>query len=224
MKLLVVEDYVPLRRSVVQGLSEAGHVVDSTGDGEEAQWYLAEFEYDLMVLDLMLPGLDGFALLKWLRRENKPTRVLILSARDTVGDRINGLDLGADDYLVKPFAFGELLSRINALGRRSTGPRGPILSAGSLMIDTKARQVSRDGEVVELTPREFSLLEFLVRNQGRVMSRVQIWNYLYDMNAEINSNVIDVFVRTLRRKLEADGSPRLIKTRRGFGYLFEATP
>ena len=224
MKILVVEDYAPLRRSVVRGLKEAGHGVDATGDGEEAQWHLAELEYDLVILDLLLPGLDGLTLLKWLRRERRPTRVLILSAKDTVEDRINGLDLGADDYLVKPFAFGELLSRVNALSRRSGGPPGPLLSVGGLEIDTTARQVCRGGEVVELTPKEFSLLELLVRNQGRVLSREQIWNHLYDMNAEINSNVIDVFVRTLRGKLEADGSPRLIKTRRGFGYVFEAIP
>jgi len=222
MKILVVEDYAPLRRSVVRGLKETGHVVDASGDGEEAKWYLAEFEYELVVLDIMLPGLDGLSLLKWLRTARRPTRVLILSAKDSVDDRVRGLDIGADDYLVKPFAFSELLARVGALARRSSVPLGPITWVGNLEIDTAARSVQRDGESVELTPKEYALLELLAKNQGRVLSRKQIWNHLYDFNAEINSNVIDVFVRTLRQKLEADGSARLIQTRRGFGYLIEA--
>jgi DNA-binding response OmpR family regulator len=222
MKILVVEDYVPVRRSVVRGLKEAGHVVDATGDGEEAKWYLAEFEYELLVLDLMLPGLDGLSLLKWLRTSHRPTRVLILSAKDTVEDRVRGLEIGADDYLVKPFAFTELLARVGALARRSSGPPGPIVWIDDLEIDTSARSVRRGECIIDLTPKEYSLLDLLVKNRGRVLSRDQIWNHLYDFNAEINSNVIDVFVRTLRQKLEADGSARLIQTRRGFGYFIEA--
>ncbi len=224
MKILVVEDYAPLLRSIVRGLKEANHIVDATGDGEEAQWYLAEFEYDLLVLDLMLPRLDGLSLLKWLRRERKPTRVLILSAKDTVKDRVLGLDNGADDYLVKPFAFDELLARVGALARRAGGSSGSVIVVGGFEIDTAARCVQWKGAFLDLTPKEYSLLELLARNRGRVMSREQIWNHLYDFNAEINSNVIDVFVRTLRQKLEASGSPRLIQTRRGFGYLIEAKP
>ena len=221
MKILVIEDYTPLRRSLTKGLREAGHGVEATGDGDEGRWFLTEFEFDVLILDLMLPGTDGLALLSWLRAVHNPTRVLVLTARDTVEDRVRGLDAGADDYLVKPFAFAELLARVNALARRPQGAPGPVIHVGNLEIDTGARNVRRDGEVVDLTPKEFALLELLAAHRGQALSRDRIWSQLYDFNAENNSNVIDVFVRTLRRKLEADGSPRLIQTRRGFGYIVE---
>ncbi len=221
MRILIIEDYPPLRNSLAKGLREIGHAVDATGDGEEGKWFLEEFDFDILVLDLMLPGMDGLSILKWLRRAKRPTRVLILTAKDTVEDKVRGLDLGADDYLVKPFAFAELLARINVLARRQNALDEPTLQLGELNIDTSNRLARWAGNPLALTPKEYYLLELLVRRRGRILSRDQIWNSLYDANAESNSNVIDVFIRSLRRKLEMAGAPPLIKTRRGFGYTIE---
>lgn len=221
MRILIIEDYAPLRRSLAKGLKEAGYAVDVTGDGDEGRWFLEEFEFDILVLDLMLPGMDGLSILQWLRKAKRPTRVLILTAKDTVDDKVTGLDLGADDYLVKPFAFKELLARIGALARRFNGLDDPVIHLDPLEINTRDRTVTISGITLELTPKEYALLQLLALRQGRVQSREQIWNQLYDSNAENNSNVIDVFVRSLRKKLANAGSPLLIKTRRGYGYLIE---
>lgn len=221
MRVLVVEDYSPLRNSLVKGLRESGYRVDSTGDGEEGLWYSESNVYDAIVLDLMLPGLDGLSLLSSLREKGIGTPVLILTARDGVEDRVAGLDRGADDYLVKPFAFAELLARLNALIRRAHGGGVPVLVVADLSIDTRARSATKAGETLVLTAGEYMLLEFLVFRRGQIVTRREIEEHVYDFNASHMSNVIDVRIRSLRRKLERDGQPRLIHTRRGLGYILE---
>ena len=219
MRLLLVEDYPPLRRSIAKGLREAGYAVDATGDGEEGLWYASSGEHDVIVLDLMLPKVDGLTILRRLREKGSPAHVLILTAKDTVDDRVRGLELGADDYLVKPFAFDELLARVRALVRRKYEAKSPVIAVGDLEMDTRARAVRRGGRAIGLTAREYALLEFLALRAGQVVTRTDIWEHVYDFAAEPNSNVIDVYVARLRKKLELDGRPPLIHTRRGIGYV-----
>jgi DNA-binding response OmpR family regulator len=221
MRVLLVEDYEPVRTSVARGLREAGFAVDATGDGEEGLWFAQTGEYDAIVLDLMLPGIDGLTILRRLRDDADAVPVLVLTAKDTVRDRVRGLDLGADDYLVKPFAFDELLARIRALMRRKYEEASPVLRVGDLEIDPGRHTVHRAGRAVDLTAREYAILEFLAHRAGRVVSRTDIWEHVYDFNAEPNSNVIDVYVARLRRRLERGGRSRLIHTRRGQGYVLE---
>lgn len=222
MKILLIEDYAPVRKSVAQGLEEAGFIVTSTGDGEEGLWHARSAEYDVIVLDLMLPKVDGLTILRQLRAKGNAAHVLILTARDTVNDRVAGLDLGADDYLVKPFAFTELIARVRALVRRKYTAKSPLLRVADLEIDTRARTVRRGGRVVDLTAREYTLLEFLALRAGQVVKRAQLLEHIYDFDTEAESNVIDVYIGFLRRKLERAGLPRLIQTRRGFGYVLGA--
>lgn len=219
MRILLVEDFAPLRKSIARGLCEAGFAVDSTGDGEEGLWYARSGDYDVIVLDLMLPKIDGLTILRTLREQENPANVLILTARDTVDDRVKGLELGADDYLAKPFAFEELLARVRALVRRKYAAKSPVIKTADLEIDTRARTARRAGQPVELTAHEYSLLEFLALEAGRTVTRTEIWEHIYDFAAEPNSNVIDVHIARLRRKLEQGGRPRLIHTRRGIGYV-----
>ena len=219
MRILVIEDYDPLRKSLAKGLQEAGFAVDATGDGEEGLWYATDEAYDVIILDLMLPKIDGLSILKKLRAKGRQNHVLILTAKDTVDDRVEGLNTGADDYLVKPFAFEELLARVNALVRRQYAVKSPEIRVGDVEIDTRTRSVRRAGEIVELTGREYSLLEFLALRCGQLVTRTEIWEHLYDFNDEPNSNVIDVHVGHLRKKLEKNGWSRLIRTRRGMGYI-----
>ncbi len=224
MRILIVEDYAPLRKSLVRGLREAGFAVDSTGDGEEGYWFADAGAYDVIILDLMLPGMDGLSILERLRAEGNSAHVLILTAKDTVTDRVAGLDRGADDYLVKPFAFEELLARINALLRRKYQAKSPRIQVGDLEIDTRARTAQRAGRAVELTAREYRLLEYLALRKNQTVTRSELWEHLYDINAEPNSNVLDVYVGLLRKKLERGDLPRLIHTRRGLGYVLTAEP
>lgn len=219
MRVLVVEDYAPLRKSLARGLREAGFAVDASGDGEEGLWYAESNEYDAIVLDLMLPKLDGLTIIRRLRKAQSPTSILILTARDAVEDRVRGLDLGADDYLVKPFAFEELLARVRALIRREYGARAPVIRVADLEMDTAARVVRRAGRQIELTGREYALLELLALRAGEVVTRTDIWEHVYDFDSSAQSNVVDVYIGYLRRKLEASGLPRLIHTRRGQGYM-----
>lgn len=218
MKVLVVEDYAPLRESLVQGLGEEGYVVESAQDGEEGLWLAQSCRADVIVLDLMLPKLDGLTVLGRLRGEDPRTPVLILTARDAVEDRVTGLDLGADDYLTKPFAFEELLARIRALGRRPSGDRRAVLSAGDVEIRPASREVRVAGRIVHLTPREYNLLELLAREAGTVLSREEIWERVYEFASDAMSNVVDVYVGYLRRKLDSPGEPSHIETVRGHGY------
>lgn len=219
MKILLVEDYGPLRQSLKQGLTEQGFVVDASGDGEEGLWFATSGTYDVIVLDLMLPGMDGLEVLARLRKAQHPAHVLILTAMDAVDDRVRGLDMGADDYLVKPFEFHELLARIRALIRRKYDQKSPLITVGDLEIDTVARKVRRLGDVVRLSHREYVILEILARRAGRVVTRREIWDMAYDFADDAGSNVIDVTVGRLRRKLESGGGSRHIHTRRGFGYV-----
>ena len=219
MRILLVEDYLPLQKSLAKGLREADFAVDVTGDGQEGLWYAMSNDYDVIILDIMLPKLDGLGILKQLRAKNKNTHVLILTAKETVEDRIKGLDTGADDYLVKPFAFAELLARIQALMRRKYEHKSPEIKIGDLRIDTVAKRVWRDSEEIILTSREYMLLEYLARREGEVVSRMDIWDHIYEFKSEASSNVVDVYVGYLRKKIEKKGKPAILQTVRGQGYI-----
>jgi DNA-binding response OmpR family regulator len=219
VRVLLIEDYDPLRASVAKALREAGYAVDATADGEEGLWYGRSNPYDLIILDLMLPGLNGFEILETLRDEKCLSPVLILTARDGVDDRVRGLDGGADDYLVKPFALDELMARVRALVRRGYEANQSSLVVGQMKIDLAGRQVWCGDDLVDLTPREFALLEYLAMRPGQVVSRTEIWEHVYDFHAEAQSNVVDVYVGYLRKKLDAAGLPPIIHTRRGHGYV-----
>jgi DNA-binding response OmpR family regulator len=218
MRVLLVEDYLPIQKAVARGLREAGFAVDVTGDGEEGLWYATSNAYDVVILDLMLPKVDGLTILRRLRAEGRSAHVLILTAKDTVPDRVQGLDLGADDYVVKPFAFEELLSRVRALARRSYQAKNPCLTVNDLRIETTTQRVWRGRQEVHLTPREYALLEYLAMRSGEVVRRRDIWEHIYEFKSEADSNVVDVYVGYLRKKIERQGKPRLIHTIRGRGY------
>ena len=222
MRILLVEDSKTLRGSVAKALRASGYAVDETGDGKDALHFAESIRYDGLVLDIMLPGLDGLSLLARIRRAGNATPVLLLTARDTVDDRVRGLQTGADDYLTKPFALEELLARVQALCRRGYPQRVPVIQVADLQVDTAARTVSRAGCAVDLTAREFALLEFLVRSRGQVVSRTEIEEHLYDDQASLMSNTVDSAVCALRRKLQVTPDARpLIHTRRGQGYIIE---
>jgi DNA-binding response OmpR family regulator len=226
MRILLIEDSQRLQRALSTGLRKLGYAVDVTGDGNEGFWYATRNAYDAIILDLMLPNLDGLSLLRKLRQcegDCGRAHVLVLTAKDTVNDRVAGLRAGADDYLVKPFAFEELLARLEALTRRHHGVKNPTLRVGDLVIDSASRTVTRAGQPIELSAREYSLLEFLIMRQGHVVSRSEIEAHLYDEHAEIMSNVIDAAIYSLRKKIDLPGRPMLIQTRRGMGYLLSDT-
>ncbi|MCA9415324.1 MAG: response regulator transcription factor [Candidatus Omnitrophica bacterium] len=221
MKVLVVEDSRRLRTYIKAGLEDVGYAVDSAGDGEEGLWLAQSNEYDAIVLDLMLPKMDGIQILQQLRKDGIGTHVLILTAKDTVEDRVVGLEQGADDYLIKPFALEELLARVQALVQRGYGVKSSQIVIGSLFVDTTKRVVKRGGDVIDLTPREFALLEYLCMKQGQVVNRTEIEHHIYDDLVEPMSNVVDTSVYRLRKKIDRPGDPSLIKTRRGQGYVLE---
>lgn len=218
MKLLLIEDYFPLRKSMLKGLRAADYAVDVAADGEQGLRYAMGNQYDVILLDLMLPKLDGLSLLRRLRGEGRSDHVLILTAKDAVSDRVRGLEAGADDYLVKPFAFEELLARVSALVRRKYDQKAPVVHVGHVRLNTASQRVWRDGEEIELTAREYNLLEYLVRRAGETVSRTDIWDHLYDLLDTTTSNVVDVYVGYLRRKIDLPGRPSLIRTVRGRGY------
>jgi DNA-binding response OmpR family regulator len=218
VRVLVVEDNVPIQKAVAKGLREAGFAVDTSGDGEEGLWYATSNDYDVVVLDLMLPRVDGLTILTRLRAAGRLTHVLILTARDTVQDRVLGLDLGADDYLVKPFAFEELLARVRALARRAYSAKNPLVSVDDLRLETSTRRVWRGEDEIVLTAREYALLEYLAMRAGEAVSRSEIWEHVYEFNSEADSNVVDVYIGYLRKKVERTGRPPLIHTIRGVGY------
>jgi DNA-binding response OmpR family regulator len=222
--LLFVEDSPRLQRSVGKGLQKAGYAVDMTGDGLEGLWYAESNEYDAIILDLMLPSLDGLSLLRRLRAKGKDTHVLILTAKDIVEDRVRGLVAGADDYLIKPFAFEELLARIQALCRRRYSQKSSCIQVAELEINTASKTVTRGGDLIVLTPREYRLLEYLVLRRGEVVSRQEIEEHIYNDVVESFSNVVDSAVCTLRRKITPSGALPLIHTRRGMGYVLESLP
>jgi two-component system, OmpR family, response regulator len=217
MRVLAVEDEADLLSSLMQALREDGYAVDGAPDGEEGLYKAESYDYDAIVLDIMLPGMDGWELLRRLRKTKK-TPVLMLTARDAVRDRVRGLDTGADDYLVKPFELAELLARLRALIRRSASQAQPRLKIGDVVIDTAARTVTRRGETIALTAREYSLLEFLALHRGKLVTRTMLYDHLFDENDSTLSNLLDVHVFNLRKKLGHD----FITTRRGHGYSIES--
>ncbi len=217
MRVLIVEDEPKLARAVGRGLRRHGYAVDLARTGPEGLFHARVYDYDALVLDVMLPGADGFEICRTLRDEGRWAPVLMLTARDSIDDRIQGLDTGADDYLVKPFAFGELVARLRALIRRGGPERPAVLAVGDLLVDPARHAVRRAGRSVELTAREFALLEFLARDPGRVIGRTELIEHIWDRNFEGSSNVVDVYIGYLRRKL-GDG---LIRTVRGAGYTLE---
>jgi DNA-binding response OmpR family regulator len=219
MRVLLIEDYKPLVRALKQGLEEEGFAVDVAYDGEEGDFKARTAEYDVIILDLMLPKEDGLSLLPRWRRGGLTTHVLVLTARGSIEDKVRGLDLGADDYLTKPFELGELLARLRALIRRGHQVKDPVLRIHDLEIDTAARKAKRAGQPIHLTPREYALLEFLAYHRGKVATRSMIWEHLYDERDENTSNVVDVYIRYLRNKIDKGFDPPLILTRWGEGYL-----
>jgi len=221
MKILIVEDEIKTGDYLKQGLSEAGFVVDLVRDGTDGLHQALVEDYDLVVLDVMLPGLDGWEVLQGIRRAGKDLPVLFLTARDHVDERVRGLELGADDYLVKPFAFSELLARIRTLLRRGRTAGETALRAADLELDLLRRRASRAKQRIDLTAKEFALLELLIRRQGEVLPRSLIASQVWDMNFDSDTNVIDVAVRRLRAKMDDDFEPKLIRTVRGMGYVLE---
>jgi two-component system OmpR family response regulator len=216
MRLLIVEDEEDLRRGLEQALREEGYAVDGSSEGTDALYKAETWDYDAIVLDVMLPGLDGWEILQRLRRKKK-TPVLLLTARDAVRDRVRGLDLGADDYLVKPFDLDELLARVRSLIRRAAAAPNPMLNLGSISLNTVARTVSLDGSEIPLTAREYALIEYLAIRHGKVVSRTELYDHLFAEEDESYSNLLDVHVCNLRKKLGKD----LIQTRRGHGYVID---
>ena len=219
MRVLLIEDHKPMIRALKRGLEEEGFAVDTAEDGDEGDYKARTANYDVIILDLMLPKKDGLSLLKDWRRSGMNTHVLCLTARDTLEDKVNGLDLGADDYLTKPFQLEELMARMRALIRRGHQVKDPILRVYDLEIDTAARTVKRGGQSIHLTPREYALLQFLAFHRGKVVSRSMIWEHLYDEHDENTSNVVDVYIRYLRTKIDKGFEPPLILTRWGEGYM-----
>lgn len=221
MKILIIEDEVKTGDYLKQGLSEAGFVVDLVRDGLDGQHLALTDDYDLIVLDVMLPRRDGWQVLKDIREAGKQMPVLFLTAKDQIEDRVKGLDLGADDYLVKPFAFSELLARVRTLLRRGKTKDSEHLQAADLELDLIRRRVIRAGKRIDLTAKEFALLELLLRRQGEVLPRSLIASQVWDMNFDSDTNVIEVAMRRLRAKVDDDFEPKLIRTMRGMGYVLE---
>jgi DNA-binding response OmpR family regulator len=222
MRILLVEDDPGVRRFVVKGLREQAYAVDTAATGEEALYQADINEYDLIILDVMIPAPDGFEVCRRLRKAGRRMPILMLTARDAVEDRVSGLDRGADDYLTKPFEFRELLARLRALLRRSTALHPPRLSVGDLVLDTAAQSATRGGHAISLTHKEYALLEYLVRNAGRVVSRADIAEHVWDESFDPFSNLIEVYINRLRRKIDPDGTASVLQTRRGAGYLLTA--
>jgi DNA-binding response OmpR family regulator len=221
MKLLVVEDEWRLAQVLADGLREAGYVVDVALDGKEGEQLALTGGYDVVLLDLMLPRRDGLEVCRELRRRRVDSAVLMLTARDTLEDKVEGLDVGADDYLTKPFQFPELLARVRSLLRRGSRQRSHLLSLADLEIDTRTHEVRRAGERVRLTTKEYALLEYLAYNAGRVLTRDQILNHVWPSDYEGYSNTVDVFIRYLRRKIDDPYEPKLIQTIIGLGYTLK---
>lgn len=221
MRILVVEDDAPLASILIRTLREESYAVDHAPDGQEAEWLAFENPYDLIILDLMLPRKGGLEVLKTLRDGNITAPVLVLTARDSKDDVVKGLDKGADDYLTKPFNLEELLARIRALLRRQSGEAPTVLEAGPLKIDPSRREVTRDDQVLNLTAKEYALLEYMARHAGTVLSRTQLSEHVWDMNFEPASNVVDVYIGYLRAKVDKPFEQPMIKTVRGHGYMLE---
>jgi len=218
MRVLIAEDDKPVASFIQKGLTAEQYAVDLALDGEEAQYMAEQFDYDLLILDLGLPRLNGLDILKKLRLKKQALPVLILTARTRVEDRVRGLDLGADDYLTKPFSFAELSARVRALMRRAPRPPEMILRVEDLEMDRAERSVRRNGRLIELTPKEFALLEYLLRNAGRCLTRAMILEHVWNLSFDPMTNVVDVYMNYLRNKVDRDFSTKLLRTVRGVGY------
>jgi DNA-binding response OmpR family regulator len=221
MRVLLVEDELGIAQFITQGLKEVGYIIDRAEDGQVGQDLVEAYEYDLIILDIMLRKINGLQLLKKIRSAKNLTPVLLLTARNTVEDRVQGLDLGADDYLVKPFDFSELLARLRALQRRPPLQFDTVLEVGDLVMDTIKREVRRAGRSIALSPLEYNLLEYLMRNSDRVLTRTQIGERVWELDFCSNSNVVDVYIGYLRRKIDKGFSQALIHTSRGVGYCLK---
>lgn len=219
MRILVVEDERDLNRIISKRLAAAGYTVDSCYNGADALDYLAGADYDAAIFDVMMPVMDGFTAVRRMREAGDMTPVLFLTARDAVSDRVEGLDLGANDYLIKPFAFDELLARIRAMTRKSAGSATNVFTCGDLTLNASTRQVERGGKNIELSAKEFAVLEYLIRNKGAVLSRESIENNVWNYDWEGGTNVVDVYVSYLRRKVDAEFDKKLIHTVRGAGWV-----
>ncbi len=222
MRLLVVEDQSLLRQTLVQGLSQNGYVVDDAADGKAGLYYATEFDYDAAIIDLGLPLIDGISLIKQIRSSEKTFPILILTARGDWQDKVEGLDAGADDYVVKPFQIEEILARLNALLRRAAGFAKSLIEFGPIVLDISAKRVSLHGASVDLTAYEYKLLEYLMLHPGQVISKTELTEHLYAQDYDRDSNVLEVFVRRLRQKLDAADTLKPIETIRGQGYRFRA--
>ena len=224
MRILVVEDEKKINDVIVKTLKKEKYGVDSCFDGEEALDYIFSVEYDIILLDIMLPNKDGFEVLKSMRKKGIKTPVLFLTARDQIEDRVRGLDLGADDYLVKPFAFEELLARIRVVLRKNSGSgedSGNVLKIANLTVDCNKHEVFRDDVSIKLSAKEFSILEYMMRNKGRVVSKEKIEEHVWDFDYEGGSNIVEVYIKFLRKKVDNDFSPKLIHTIRRVGYILK---
>ena len=224
MKILIVEDEVRLCDNIARHLSQEGYTTQTCYHGEEALALLHEQTYDAIVLDIMLPGVDGITILETLRSRKLPTPVILLTAMTTIADRIRGLDAGADDYLTKPFSLEELSARLRALLRRQTREDVSVLSVGDLTLDTRAKTACRSGKTISLTAKEYAILEYLLLNKGIVITREQMLGHIWNNDYEITSNIVDVYIRTLRRKIDDGHEPKLIQTLRGIGYCIKEEP
>lgn len=222
MRILVAEDHESLAQGIVQGLREEGYAVDWAAQGDEALRLSQANPYDGMILDLMLPGIDGWTILRTLREAGNPVPILCLTACDSIEDRVRGLELGGDDYLIKPFAWDELLARVRSLVRRGYSKRGTVIQIADLAVDTTSRRVTRGGDRIELSAREYALLEYMAYRHDEVVTRSDVWAHLYDQNDENTSNVVDVYIAHLRNKIDRNREPKLIHTRRGQGYILSA--
>ena len=221
MKILLAEDEVDLNNVVTRYLKKNGYSVDSVLDGEEALDYLEYSEYDLVILDIMMPKVDGFEVIKKLRDKGNHTSVLMLTARDSADDKVKGLDLGADDYIVKPFDFNELLARIRAVVRRKYGNSSNKFVIGDLILDTSEKSVTRAGKQIELTGKEYEVLEYLMQSKNRILSRDQIKEHVWDFDYEGDSNIIDVLIKNIRKKIDIEDGKQIIYTKRGLGYVIK---
>ena len=221
MKILLAEDEVDLNNVVTRYLKKNGYSVNSVLDGEEALDYLEYSEYDLVILDIMMPKVDGFEVIKKLRDKGNHTSILMLTARDNADDKVKGLDLGADDYIVKPFDFNELLARIRAVVRRKYGNSSNKLVIGDLILDTSEKSVTRAGKQIELTGKEYEVLEYLMQSKNRILSREQIKEHVWDFDYEGDSNIIDVLIKNIRKKIDVEAGEQIIYTKRGLGYVIK---
>ncbi len=221
MRMLVIEDEKKITNFIRRGLKEEGYSVDLAYDGEEGYFLASSEKYDLIVLDVMLPKMDGLSLCRKLRREDNTTPIIMLTAKDMIKDKVAGLDAGADDYLTKPFAFEEFLARIRALLRKRDVPRSTKLQVGDLALDLLTHKVTRSGKEIELTSKEYALMEYLMRNAGTVVTRTMISDHVWDINFDTYTNVIDVYINYLRNKIDRDHEIKLIHTLRGRGYILK---